>query len=168
LDQGRKATRRPDIVKDRYYRDRVGGGDDRAEDDTRKHSNRRDRPQGEADDEGANDDADNGEEENGRHLVAELANIDADRGFEQKRRQKDVEERFSAKPKVAQPTHHIADDPSRLIGQGNIGRGADRDPHQGEQHGIGNGEPLRERQQQADQPEKGCDGKNGLNGVMHG
>ena len=52
-----------------------------------------------------------------------------------------------------------------LIGGRKIGETADRDPDKREQHGVGDREPLGERQQQADQPEQRGNGENGLDGV---
>jgi hypothetical protein len=155
-------------VKYRDNCDRIGGGNDRAENKTGKDPDRGNRPQGEADDQGADDNSDNGEQEDRCHLVAELANIDVEGSFEQQCRQKHVEQRFGTKPEIAQPAHDIAEDAPRLVGEGKIGDPADRDPHQGEQHGVRNGEPLGERQQQADQPQEGSNSKYGLDRVGHG
>ena len=143
LHQGRQAARRPDVVEDRDHRDRIGGRDDRAEDHAGQDPDRRDRPQGEPDDKGADDDADDGEQQNRADLVAELAHIDIERRLEQQRRQKDIKQRFGAEPEIVQPAHDIADDAARVGGEGEIGDAADRDADHGEQDGVGDREAAR-------------------------
>ena len=168
LHQGRQPPRRADVAENRDDSDRIGRRDDRAQNDAGDDADRRDRPQRKADDKGADDDADHREQQNRRQLVAELADIDIEGRLEQQRRQEDVEQRFGAEAKVAQRAQDVADDAAGVVGRRDVGNGADRDPHQGQQYGIGNGEPLGERQQQADEPEECRDGKDGQNGFVHG
>jgi hypothetical protein len=101
-------------------------------------------------------------------LIAELPDIDIEGGFEQQRREKDVKEGFGAQAEVPQPNQQIAKDAAGLISGRKIGDAADRDPDYSEQHGIRDRQSLRERQQQADEPEQGGNSKDGLYGFMHG
>ena len=66
-----------------------------------------------------------------------------------------------------QPAYDIADDASGVGGEREVGEAADGNPYYGEQDGIRDRQPLRERQQQADQPEQGGNAKNGLDGLGH-
>ena len=51
--------------------------------------------------------------------------------------------------------------------EGEVGGAADGDPYHGEQDRVGDRQPLGQRQQQADQPEQGGNGKDSLDGLRH-
>ena len=138
LHQGRQATRRTDVVEDPHHRNRIGGRDDRAQNDAGQDPDRGNGPQGKPDDKGADDHPDDGEKENRPDLVAELAHVDIERRLEQQRRQKNIEERLGAEPEIVEPAYDIADDIPGMRRQGEVGGTPDRDPHYGKQDGIRN------------------------------
>ena len=136
LHQGRQTTRRPYVVEDRDDCDRIGGRDDRAQNDAGKNPDRRNGPQGEPDDKGADDHPDDGEQENRPDLVAQLTHVDIERSLEQQRRQKDIKERLGAEPEIVEPAYDIADDIPGMRDKGEVGDTADRDADYGEQDCI--------------------------------
>src|SRR5215831_11083595 len=168
LDQSRQAAGGADVVEDRDDRDRVCGRDDRAEDYAGQNPDRRDWPQCEPDDKGADDHADDSKDENRPDLVAQLADIDVEGRFEQQRRQEDVEQRLGAEPEIVEPSDDVADDIPGMGREGEVGDAPDGDADYGEQDRVRDRQALGKRQQQADQPEQGSDGKNGLDGIGHG
>ena len=70
----------------------------------------------------------------GRHLVAELSDIDVEGGFEQQCREKDEQEQFGAEPEIMQCADDVAERPRVQISARDVDRRTDRDPDQGEQH----------------------------------
>ncbi len=167
LHQGRQPAGRADVVENPDDCNRVGGRDDRAENDAGEKPDRRNRPQGEPDDKGAHDHADHGEQQHRADFVAELAHIDIERRLEQERREEDVKQRFRAEAEIVQPSDNIADDAPGPVAGGQVGDAADCDPDERQHDGVRDRQPLGERQQQAHQPEQSGDGKDGLNGIGH-
>ena len=154
-------------MEDPDHRNRVGGRDDRAQNDACQDPDRGNGPQREPDDKGADDHADDGEKENRPDLVAQLAHVDIERRLEQQRRQKNIEERLGAEPEIVKPTYDIADNIPRMGREGEVGDTADRNSDQGKQDRVRYRQPLGQREQQADQPQQGGNNKDGLDGIGH-
>ena len=160
LDQDRQPARRAEVAEDADHGDRIGGGDDGAQQQAGDQADLREGRQGEADHQRADDDGDHGQEQDRRDVVHQTADVDHQRGLEQQGRQEDVEQGLRRDLEAAQGNDEIAEqaghrqvlaeehhDPKRAAGQ--------RQHHRERQI-----EPIGYRRQQADQRQQAGNAQN--------
>ncbi len=161
------AARCADIAEDGDDRDRIGRRHDGAQHETGKERHAEGRPERQADHDGGDEDADDGKEQHRSDLFGEALDVNVERRLEQQSGQEDIEQRLGSQIEPIESVDHVADDPDAHKAAGEGGESTDRAAHRRQQDGIGNRQPVGQRQQQADQPEQPGERENGKDDIVH-
>ena len=134
LDEAGQARRGADIAEHRDDRRRVGGRDDRAEQQADHQRQAGDRPERDADHGGADDRRDDRQHQNRGGVLKHPPHVGGDRALEDQQRQKDVNKGLGADREVGEQRGDVVEAVGdRRVKQDDRHR-ADRHPDDGEEH----------------------------------
>ena len=154
LDQAGQARGRAEVAEDRDHRGRIGGRDDRREQQAGDQRHARERPEREPDRSRGREHGDHREHEDRRRVLHQAPDVDRERGLEQKDRQEDEQEPARGDREVEDQGRDVIERRGQRAVQKGAGADADDHAEHGEQHGVRQVEPGGERLQQPDQDQE--------------
>ncbi len=134
LDESGEPRRRAHIAEHRDDGRRVGGRDDRAQQQAHHERQAGDRPEGETDHCGADDGRDNRQHQNRGGVLKHPPHIGGDRALEHQERQKDVNEGLGADREVGEQRGDVVEAVGDRRVKQDAGHRPDRHPDDGEEH----------------------------------
>jgi hypothetical protein len=167
LDQHGQALRRAQVLEQGDHRHRVGGRDDRGQQETGDQGEAGDDLQGVGDDQGRDQHPDHREHENRYEVAEQAAYVDAQRRFEDQGGQEEKQDRISRDLETAERGKEVRDDAQSAGLADGDDDGAQHDAHRRHQHRVGQAELVRRGLQQADDGQQHGDAQNRDQDVAH-